>query len=395
MKNLIFFRILPILFVLFLIEGVLRGEDLRFSAPLKMDQITTTLDFENRFVANQTDSTSTDTLKKTSFVLIPIVYFTPETDWAFGGATIMSIRLGDEQTRASEFQAGIAYTLNKQWLLYSRFNLFTDQELYKIYGEAGYYRYSYFFYGIGNDIHPDLEPDEELYSVNFPRFRLNASRQIAPNFYLGLRYWFEDYNMQEVEEGRLLAQGENAITGSTGGIVSGLGFIANIDKRDNIFSAHQGYQTEAVLFRNASWLGSDFNFTKLYLNSTYYLPLSKKQTLAFQAYGEFTWGDPPFHMQSLMGGRNRMRGYIEGTYRDLQYVTTAVEYRFPIYWRFYGATFGSLGAVGADLNDLEWRYTFGGGLRFLVKEKERIFIRVDLGFGKNTSGFYLVFNEAF
>ena len=371
--------LLPLLFVLISVQGTGQTDN----------QSTTTEEY------SQEQNNADTVLKKIGFFMIPVIYFTPETDWAFGGATIMSIRLGDRQTRASEIQAGFAYTLNKQWLFYSRFNLFTNQEKYKIYGEAGYYRFNYFFFGIGNDFDQSLDDREELYSVNFPRFRINASKQVAPNFFVGLRYWFEDYDITEVEEGGMLDQGESAITGSTGGVVSGLGLIANIDKRDNIFSAHQGYQTEVVLFRNATWLGSDFNYTKLYVDATYYAPLSKKQTLAFQTYGEFTWGDPPFHMQSLLGGRNRMRGYIEGTFRDLQYVTTAVEYRFPIFWRIYGATFGSLGAVGPDLDQMVLRYTFGGGLRFLVKDKERIFIRADLGIGKNVTGFYLVFNEAF
>ena len=65
-----------------------------------------------------------DTLSKDSssldFVVLPLIYFSPETSWAFGVGTAASFRFKNESSnsRLSQVQVGGAYTLNKQLLTY-------------------------------------------------------------------------------------------------------------------------------------------------------------------------------------------------------------------------------------------------------------------------------------
>jgi len=40
-------------------------------------------------------------------------------------------------------------------------------------------------------------------------------------------------------------------------------------------------------------------------------------------------------------------------------------------------------------------YTYGGGLRFKIDRESNVNIRFDYALGKNSSGFYIGFGEAF
>ena len=43
----------------------------------------------------------------------------------------------------------------------------------------------------------------------------------------------------------------------------------------------------------------------------------------------------------------------------------------------------------------QFKYSVGGGLRFRIDETELWDLRVDVGFGNNSSGFYFQYNQAF
>ena len=93
-----------------------------------------------------------------------------------------------------------------------------------------------------------------------------------------------------------------------------------------------------------------------------------------------------------------MRGYFQGRYRDNNYIAAQLEYRIRVWWRF-----GMVGFIGAgDVADKistfdigEFKYSYGAGLRFRIDETELLDLRIDIGFGKNTSGFYFHYNQAF
>jgi len=71
------------------------------------------------------------------------------------------------------------------------------------------------------------------------------------------------------------------------------------------------------------------------------------------------------------------------------------EVRFPIHWRFGGVlsidaarTFNPLGNVALR----DWAYNSVVGLRFYM---DTFVVRADLGFGAETTGFYLNFGQLF
>lgn len=345
--------------------------------------------------ANLHAQDSTATQKKAKYFGFPFAYFSPETSWAFGGAGIMTFRFKNEPltSRPSQLQLGAAYTLEDQLLLYFPFELFWNNNDYRLYGEVGYYKFSYFFHGIGN-----RQPDdfEELFKVDFPRVRLNILKKVKPHLYIGGRYWMDHFDIKEIsQDGQLIDQ---TITGSQGGFLSGLGIISQYEKRDNIFFPTKGSFGELVLFYNSKLLGSDFNFAKIYGDYRAYFPFGKKRVLALSLCSEYTFGDAPFNQLSLLGGNKKMRGYYEGRYRDKLYVCVQTEYRFPLFWRLGGVVFGGVGKVENKFEDIFFdylKYNYGVGLRILVNKKDHVNLRIDAAFGQNSSGFYLTIGEAF
>ncbi|MFK8103592.1 MAG: BamA/TamA family outer membrane protein [Saprospiraceae bacterium] len=335
------------------------------------------------------------TKRKNSFIPLPVIYFTPETSWSFGAAAVYAFRFEKEPiaSRPSQLRTGFAYTLNKQILASLNFQLFRKDELYKFYGELGYYDYIYEFSGIGNN---KIGTRRELYQVKYPRVRINALYEVRPQLYLGLRYWMDSFNIIKRDEEGVLIQ--NTVTGSDGGFLSGMGIVANLDTRDNIFFATEGKFVEIVLFHNGETFGSPFNFSKLYMDYSQFWKIGTQQSIGLNLSGEFTSGNPTFDALAQMGGVKKMRGYFRGRYRDKQYLASQMEYRIHLFWRIGLTVFGSAGIIGPNLESLRsdfMRYSYGSGLRFMLSKKEKINIRIDAGFTPSGNGIYITIGEAF
>ncbi|MEZ5057464.1 MAG: BamA/TamA family outer membrane protein [Saprospiraceae bacterium] len=335
-------------------------------------------------------------IRKSSFIVLPIIYYTPETRFAFGGASLYAFRWqGQSDTlRPSQLQLGFAYTQENQILSYLPFQFFFDEENWQIKGELGYYRYVYQFFGVGNNT---LESNKEAYDVTFPRLRLDVMKKIAPYQYAGLRYWMDDYNITKVEEGGFLD--ERRFTGADGGFVSGAGLIWNYDSRNMIFFPSKGYFIQAQGFFNRKELGSDFNFTRLGFDAAAYFSKGEKNIFAFNLVNTYTFGNPPFQELAFLGGAKKMRGYFEGRLRDNHNWIAQAEYR-RIIWKWIGINlFSAAGAVGNQPSDLfknQVHFTYGAGLRFTIGKKDHVNLGLDYAGNEQGEFFpYLTVGEAF
>ena len=343
-----------------------------------------------------------DSLRRAAnrLLAIPVVFYLPETRWGFGATGIYNFRFKGEEisSRSSQVAPGFAYTLEKQLLLYMPFTLYRKDEREYSFGEVGYYKYFYLFHGIGNS---PTDDHEELFTVEFPRIQLNYLRQVNTSayqrLYVGPQYWFENYAVKEREVGGQLIG--DSIVGSSGGINSGLGLAWVYDSRDVQFYPTSGWFVQGMINQNHESLGSDFQYLRFRVNAARYFTLPWEHWLATNVYVDLLEGDVPFHQLALLGGPRRLRGYYEGRYRDNKAGVIQAEYRLPLFWRFKGALFGGVGAVSDSfdnlVNDLNLRYTYGAGLRFLLNQEESVHVRIDAGFGPGTSGFYITVGEAF
>ncbi len=209
-------------------------------------------------------------------------------------------------------------------------------------------------------------------------------------------YEFEHSELEEVEVDGLLDRED--IPGVDGGIVSGVSLLASWDTRDNIFSASGGsfHQLSVGLYGGA--IGSDYDFGRYILDLRRYFNVFPNHVLAVQSYLGLETGDPPFRHLFLFGGQDLMRGYYEGRYRDKNMIAVQAEYRIvPVWWRLGAVAFAGFGDVADELGSFDlgdFKYSIGGGIRFLLNRAEKIAVRLDFGLGDGTSGFYITLGEA-
>ncbi|GLR18612.1 BamA/TamA family outer membrane protein [Portibacter lacus] len=330
--------------------------------------------------------------KKFKYSALPVVFFSPETGLAFGGLINTNFYIQDSSYRPSTMLLGGAYTLKKQLLVYLPFEFNWGGNKYLAKGEIGYYRYFYNYYGIGTDVDSDFE----VYTVNFPRLRIIGAYRFYGDHYAGIKYNFDDYNIQSLDsEGSLL---NDQISGYQGSLVSLAGLVHTYDSRDYNFSATKGWFITTTLEYNGSVLGSDFQFSRITSDIIKYISVAENHILALNLYGGTTFGTPPFQELLLYGGGNKARGYYLGHYRDKALIVFQPEYRFPIWRRFSGVAFGTLGNVAPALNKFEiskTKWNAGLGLRYMINPDDRLNLRVDYAIGKETSGLYITFGEAF
>ncbi|WP_338872274.1 BamA/TamA family outer membrane protein [Spirosoma sp. SC4-14] len=348
-------------------------------------------------------------IKPFSIFPLPILYYTPETRFAYGVAASATFRFkrdyalinkanqqlrpagsAPDKPRPSNVMLLAAYTQNRQILLFLPFQVFYDQNMYYVYGEAGYYRYNYNFFGVGQH-----EVPRENYEVNFPRIRLNALRRIQPHLYAGLRYEFENYQIVSVEPGGLLASG--TVPGGQGGRLAGAGLGLFYDTRDNVFYPSKGLVADFSYLGHGQGIGSDFCYNRYVADVSFYQKLGSRAIAAFNYVVSITGGIAPFNGMSLLGGTKRMRGYYEGRFRDQNMTLFQTELRVHIWKRLTGVVFGSAGMLG-DAEKLfradAIKTAYGAGLRVRINN-EGLNIRADYGFGHKSSGLYLTIGEAF
>lgn len=336
--------------------------------------------------------------KKSGVFILPLLYYTPDTRWAAGGAGVYYFKIPpktpeQKETRISYVQFLTDYTQNQQLDVWGLWNIFTRDEDYLLQGELRYRNFPDRFYGLGNN---SQNSDEEKYEYNLVRLNTLMMKEIWKHMYAGFDYELEyEYALRYTSGGQL----ENGtIPGYRGGFGSALGLVAAFDSRDNIINPYKGTFSEISTYFFGKYVGGQFNFVKI--NGVYqkYWKLKRRHILATQTKMRITTGEVPFLDMSTLGDHDLLRGYPSNRYRDKNFIATQVEYRFPLFWRFGAVTFAGIGDVFNGTSDLgfnDLKYSTGGGLRFIIKPAERLNIRVDYGYGTNGGEFYLKVGESF
>jgi outer membrane protein assembly factor BamA len=334
---------------------------------------------------------------RSSFVILPYAYYSPETKVAFGAGSIYSFRSADAlpDGRPSNIRIAATYTQLNQMILALMPELYLRNERYYYTGFYGYYRYPDKFWGVGGGT-PDGA--EENYRKNDFESNTSVQMRIAPGLYAGPLYEYQYLSVDETDAHGALRAG--AIPGSQGGSASGLGVILRHDTRDNTYQPMSGFYNQISAVSFGDGIGSDYAFKALSIDLRMYRrSFFRSHVIAIQTYDVFISGEAPFQMLALLGGSYSMRGFYKGRYRDRNMITAQAEYRFPIAWRFGAAAFAGAGDVQSDLHEFSvdrLKYSAGFGLRFLFDAQEKINARLDFGFGSgDNAGIYAMVLEAF
>ncbi len=345
------------------------------------------------YTGAQSENDTLRNLEKIHVLGFPVISYSPETRTGYGVAGVATFRFGNDplHTKPSQMSLGIGYTQNHQQLYYLPFQLYTNRNRYNIYGEAGYYKYNYVYFGIGTN-----EVPKETYDAEYPRIKLSVLHKWAPDYYAGLRYQYENYRITQTAPGGELSQG--IVPGSKGSVSTGLGIAQVLDKRDSALYPTKGYWMELALLFNTTSLGSTNNFQQYSYDVSIYKSFAKKYVWANELYTKIVSGNAPFNQYAIIGGNKKMRGFYEGRYRDKHSLILQTEVRGDLYKRFGASAFCSVGFLGGDneyvrFNDSKWAY--GVGFRYIVTRADHLNLRIDYAIANGKGSFYATFGEAF
>ena len=341
-----------------------------------------------------------DDPNKSRFIAYPVVAFAPETSWEFGVSGLGVFYAEDNpENRLSEIGGYAFATLQGQLGVHLDHAIYTDRDQWFFLGEAHFQSFPLQYYGIGPNTpaEPRASVDEvSLLIRERLLYRLAESLYIGPEVSIDLITGVQ-FNWGEGVE----PEPPNGAEGSFN-IAMGLGLV--FDNRHNVLNVRDGLFSElAFLHSNKAW-ASGFDFTILESDTRYYVAINERDTLAFQLFGRFTFGDVPFNELSTLGGDSLMRGYYLGRFRDRHFVGGQAEYRFlPLpffdsgFWRRFGASlFVAAGTVFSDQPRRSDVVVAGGaGLRFLLFPDKDTYTRFDVAFTEEDPTFYLFIGEAF
>lgn len=331
-----------------------------------------------------------------TIIPLPVVFRFPET--RFGGGAVVtstfSFARDSAWAKPSQLSFGVTYTQNKQVLIFLPFTIFLANNTYFLNSDTGFFKYNFFYYGIGEN-----RVAEERFDVTFPRVRLLLAKLVAKNTYAGLRFKYEAYNVTATAPGGELASGR--VAGSEFSRTVSLGVSVLRDTRDAVFYPRRGVFAEFYALPTLRTIGADRDFVRLYADLAHYNSFgSSRFVLATNYTASFTLGNNiPFSQLSFLGGPRKMRGLYEGFFRDKNTAIFQAEARLEI-WKMIGAVgFGSVGFMGDGKSIMRLnlpKYTYGVGLRIVAQKQNHLNIRLDYGLSPYGKGnFYATLGEAF
>lgn len=346
--------------------------------------------------------TEPDTTYKDNIVPSPSFTYSPETDIVLGVFALYQFKTKrtDYGTRPSFVIAYAAASLNNQ--VTGRFEhtvFISPLEKWYLKGLVEIKKWPELFFGIG--------PESEIDSLKISSYEIftvdqKAYINVGDQLFVGIQFrYMNTYNIHFYDEdGEELTPPE--LLGKEGGPYVGIGFGVLYDKRNSILTPTENYYLEASTYFYSESLGSTSSFFSLLLDARRYINFNTggKHILALQGKAMLTSGDVPFLQLAKMGGKEIMRGYLEGRYRDKQYFQMQAEYRVNLIGRFGMTAFGGFGNVMPRLGEFDpatIKGAMGMGFRFNINRKDPANIRIDFGYGfeKGANGVYITFGEAF
>lgn len=327
---------------------------------------------------------------------VPVVNYSPETSWVFGGAAQGYFRL-PEQGRTSIVQIDGAYSLKKQWYINGQGTIyFGGKTPWQLTFRGGYRDYPDTYYGRGNShtAWNDLVRPKTDYSSQRGYVYIQPLLSLPKHWSIGPLFDFR-------QEKTSLAIPDMCMWG--------IGLAVQYDTRDVVFYPHSGLFFKFTATHYDRALGSTARLTRLQADLRQFVPIWKDLIFAWQMCTEWALAANgaeavPFQMLPTLGGQDLLRGIPRNMFRDNAMVALQGELRIPI-WRWIHAT--SFAGIGDVYNTAHWQWAmpkvgYGIGLRASIN-RAKVNIRFDLARNNiykewNTMrsySFYLTATEAF
>ena len=234
---------------------------------------------------------------------------------------------------------------------------------------------------------------EKEFAFNIRTFPLllQGTKRIGTSYwYAGMKYLFLKTDLNYT--GDLSIPPEFAKEKDYSSIVSQLGAVIELDKRDNIFTPNKGIKFHFDVNRSDNIFGSDYDFWKLNCYTYGYVKLAKKLTGGLRIDGQQAFGDIPFYMMPYLD----MRGVPINRYQGNADILTEGELRWDFIRRWSLMFYSGAGKAfdeWSEFGDAKLVVTYGSGFRYFIARKFGLRMGVDIAKGPDTWAYYIVFGS--
>jgi len=249
------------------------------------------------------------------------------------------------------------------------------------------------YFGIGNE---SAFKDREVYTREPLEITLTVSRGFRPTLVgqFGLRYkTVNNYNFEENSRLKNTTPELNVSRATVSSIYTNLRF----DTRDSYINPSAGLvlQGEAEFAFNTGFANVSYQRIAAWFHY-YQTLLYPKTILAIRLNLQSLFGDDiPVQFLLPIGGGSTLRGSPQDRFLGKTSAIFNCELRFPLIWRFGGVVGFDAGKVWDSLADFDlkdWATNPTFGLRFYMSN---FLVRIDIGLGKDSTGFYFNFGHVF
>jgi outer membrane protein assembly factor BamA len=345
------------------------------------------------------DTTNIQTInakENDGMLFLPVIYYTPETGLAGGAQGLYFFTMGSRygSTHPSSVPVGFEYTQKGQMYCEVQPEISFPDNAYQVKVKIGFRKFPSTFYGIGNNT---LETNAEQYTPQKVWGDVSVQKRVVSYLSVGISASYNRYRILAAEENGMIAR--RTVSGAAGGCINGAGVYGSWDSRNESFFPSSGENASVLIGAFHPILGSDYEFLRYRIDLRHYSYFTADQVLAVQALFVAQTGTVPIQALATYGGKDLLRGYAEGRNCENDLMAIQAEYRMlPVYWRFGLSFFAGVGEVAHDLGSFssaELKPSAGFGIRYQLFETEKISLRLDFGWGRGTSGFYITAGEAF
>ena len=338
-------------------------------------------------------------------LLTPLVgpAYTPEMGFTVAGGIMLSYKTNPKDSLIARSSSPIMLGVTSTGGLFasSIVSSYWFEDKLRIYGDFVYKNMPDNYYGVGYDNGYETPKSDTTTEYNRQWWWINPRFlwQIKPNWFAG--FIFDANSTKATEPSQGVQEDEYYQEYGPDNTNIGIGFIARYDSRDIPVNAWEGLLVDLRATFYSSALGSDNDYQVYQLDLRKYFQVKRPgRTVAVQFKTRVGVGDVPYAELSQLGTPFDLRGYRWGQYRDKSILFLLGEYRHMFLksdgnLSKHGAVAwigtGSLGETPKDYNN--WLPNVGIGYRLEVQP--RMNLRVDIGVGRESVGFYFNFNEAF
>lgn len=336
--------------------------------------------------------------RRLKYLVIPTLFKTPEVGIAYGVSGSFAFKTShakDSLTRTSIIQ-GIGFaTTHHQNVEAVDAAVYFPREEYILLGQLAHSYFPDKFWGIGAST---VDRPWERYTYEQFYISPHLKKKVANHFWIGALYEFQTVFNTSYKKGGLFDAA--SFSGKDPYKVSGAGLSLSYDTRNSTFWPDKGIYILSQFTDFRKIIFSDYDVIKWITDVRYFKKIyNSHHIIACQFYNYKTYGDTPLRELAALGGPNNMRGFYQGRFRANNMLSFITEYRLHIAGRFSTCFFGGLGDVYNQYSDLtvnNIKYSYGGGIRFSILEKEKLNIRVDYGYSSQfNKGLYITFGECF